>query len=60
MQLQRASTDAGFRSYWRTEGVTPSRVVMDAPPDKEDLRPWLRVRDLLDATGVRAAGIGTR
>ena len=60
MQLQRASTDAGFRSYWRTEGVTPSRVVMDAPPDKEDLRPWLRVRDLLDATGVRVPQVLAR
>ena len=60
VQLQRASTDAGFRSYWRTEGVTPSRVVMDAPPDKEDLRPWLRVRDLLDAAGVRVPQVLAR
>jgi len=51
--LVRASTDAGFRSYWRTPGHQPSRIVMDSPPDKEDVRPWLRIRALLEAGGVR-------
>lgn len=51
--LVRASMDAGFRSYWRTTGTTPSRIVMDSPPDKEDVRPWLRVRALLEGGGVR-------
>lgn len=58
--LERASTDAGFRSYWRTTGVAPSRIVMDSPPDKEDVRPWLRVRDLLDAGGVRVPRVLAR
>jgi aminoglycoside/choline kinase family phosphotransferase len=53
LDLVRASTDAGFRSYWRTSGHDPSRVVMDSPPDKEDARPWLRIRSLLEAGGVR-------
>lgn len=56
--LGRASVDAGFRSYWRTAGdapgpASPSRIVMDSPPDKEDVRPWLRIRALLEAAGVR-------
>ena len=55
--LVRASTDAGFRSYWRTtghDGAPPaSLIVMDSPPDKEDVRPWLRIRALLEAGGVR-------
>jgi aminoglycoside/choline kinase family phosphotransferase len=51
--LARASTDAGFRSYWRTLGAEPSRIVMDSPPDKEDVRPWLRIRALLESAGVR-------
>lgn len=51
--LARASTDAGFRSYWRTEGSDGSRIVMDSPPDKEDVRPWLRMRELLERGGVR-------
>ena len=56
--LQRASTDAGFRSYWRTSDHAPSTastsmIVMDSPPDQEDVRPWLRMRDLLERGGVR-------
>ncbi len=52
--LERASTDAGFRSYWRTSDRSePSLIVMDSPPDKEDVRPWLLVRDLLEQHGVR-------
>jgi aminoglycoside/choline kinase family phosphotransferase len=51
--LARASTDAGFRSYWRTLGPEPSRIVMDSPPGKEDVRPWLRIRAMLEAAGVR-------
>lgn len=51
-RLHRASTDAGFRSYWRGTTGTASVIVMDSPPDKEDVRPWLRVRDLLEAGGV--------
>ena len=58
--LERASTDAGFRSYWRSVGVAPSRIVMDSPPDKEDVRPWLRMRDLLDAGGVRVPRVLAR
>jgi aminoglycoside/choline kinase family phosphotransferase len=53
LALQRASTDAGFRSYWRTLGHDPSLVVMDSPPQLEDARPWLRIRALLEAGGVR-------
>ena len=58
--LQRASTDAGFRSYWRTVGDAPSRIVMDSPPDREDVRPWLRLRDLLEGGGVRVPQVLAR
>lgn len=58
LDLERASTDAGFRSYWRGQtanGAQAGRsvIVMDSPPDKEDVRPWLRIRALLEAGGVR-------
>lgn len=53
LTLERASTDAGFRSYWRSVGIAPSRIVMDSPSDKEDVRPWLAIRALLDRHGVR-------
>ena len=58
--LARASTDAGFRSYWRSSGTGQSRIVMDSPPDKEDVRPWLQVRELLDAGGVRVPRVLAR
>ena len=59
-QLQRASVDAGFRSYWRTHGTGPSRIVMDSPPGQEDVRPWLRMRDLLENGGVRVPQVLAR
>ena len=60
LELQRASMDAGFRSYWRTRGAGPGRIVMDSPPDLEDVRPWLEVRDLLDAGSVRVPRVDAR
>lgn len=59
-QLERASVDAGFRSYWRSTGAGPSRIVMDSPPDREDVRPWLAIRDLLEAGGVRVPRVLAR
>lgn len=53
VELHRASVDAGHRSYWRAQGKGPSRIVMDSPPDLEDVRPWLRLRELLENGGVR-------
>lgn len=66
--LHRASMDAGFRSYWRgavAPGSVPgtdaaSVIVMDSPPDKEDVRPWLRIRDLLESGGVRVPKVLAR
>ena len=55
--LERASVDAGFRSYWRTTGCTPSLIVMDSPPDKENVTSWLKVRDLLLSGDVRVPGV---
>ena len=59
-RLERASTDAGFRSYWRTRGAAAARIVMDSPPDKEDVRPWLRAHDILEAGGVRVPRVLAR
>ena len=52
-RLEPASADASFRRYfrvWQPSGTT--RVVMDAPPDKEDVGPYLQVTRLLAACGV--------
>ena len=56
----RASMDAGFRSYWRVPAAGGSRIVMDSPPELEDVRPWLRMHALLEAGGVRVPGVLAR
>src|SRR5262245_31661464 len=51
--LAPASEDASFRRYWRAtldDGRT--YVAMDAPPDKEDCRPFVRVARMLADAGV--------
>jgi len=58
--LERASVDAGFRSYWRSQGSGPGRIVMDSPPGLEDVRPWLAMRDLLEGGGVRVPQVLAR
>lgn len=51
--LEIASADASFRRYFRAfDQQGASRVVMDAPPDKEDIAPYLKVAALLAACGV--------
>ncbi|NLA68412.1 MAG: phosphotransferase [Gammaproteobacteria bacterium] len=61
LRLERASTDAGFRSYWRTAGTGgPSLIVMDSPPALEDVRPWLRMHDLFERGGVRVPRVFAR
>jgi hypothetical protein len=42
-----ASVDASFRRYFRVTRDTDSYIVMDAPPDKEDSAPFLKVARLL-------------
>ncbi len=51
--LAPASADASFRRYFRVsfdDGTT--RIVMDAPPAHEDVRPWLHVQQLFHAAGA--------
>ena len=60
LHLARASMDAGFRSYWRGDANGLSRIVMDSPPALEDVRPWLRIRDLLERGGVRVPHVLAR
>jgi N-acetylmuramate 1-kinase len=42
-----ASVDASFRRYFRVTRDADSYIVMDAPPDKEDSRPFLNVARIL-------------
>jgi aminoglycoside/choline kinase family phosphotransferase len=47
-----ASADASFRSYWRVGGAHGARIVMDAPPGKEDIAAWLDIGARLRAAGL--------
>jgi N-acetylmuramate 1-kinase len=51
-----ASADASFRRYFRVSfaGSGDTRIVMDAPPDKEDCRPYIHVAGLLRQAGLNA------
>jgi N-acetylmuramate 1-kinase len=51
-RIEPASSDASFRRYFRVFGDARTRIVMDAPPDKEDVRPYLRVSAMLERLGV--------
>jgi hypothetical protein len=56
--LAPASADASFRRYFRaTLADGGSYVAMDAPPGKEDCRPFVHVARLLHAAGVHAPRI---
>lgn len=49
--------DASFRRYFRIVRGSDSAVLMDAPPEHEDSRPFLAVARHLDALGFRAPRI---
>jgi aminoglycoside/choline kinase family phosphotransferase len=56
--LAPASEDASFRRYFRaTLGDGRSFVAMDAPPEKEDCRPFVHVARLLEQAGVHAPSV---
>ena len=53
--LAPASADASFRRYFRVtfdDAARPNLIVMDAPPDREDCRPFLAVGALFAQAGV--------
>ena len=52
--MQPASADASFRRYFRVQKGNTSRIVMDAPPDKEDSAPFVRVANWLQSMGLNA------
>ena len=57
--LEPASADASFRQYFRVTNDKKNKtyIVMDAPPEKEDCRPFLQVTELIRNAGVNAPGI---
>jgi len=52
-----ASADASFRRYFRVWRDGETFVVMDAPPEKEDSAPYLKVSGLLKSIGIHVPSI---
>jgi len=52
-----ASADASFRRYFRVTTADRTLIVMDAPPDKEDIAPFLKVQGLLAGCGVHVPAV---
>ncbi len=52
--LRVASADASFRRYLRIDTRSGDhRIVMDAPPDKENARPFVQIAALMKDAGLR-------
>jgi aminoglycoside/choline kinase family phosphotransferase len=60
VNLQPASTDASFRRYFRIHANGESKILMDAPPEKEDSRPYVAVTELLERAGIHVPAIHAR
>ena len=56
-QFEPASSDASFRRYFRVIHSQGQHIVMDAPPEKEDIEPFIRIATLLKKSGVNVPTI---
>lgn len=52
-----ASADASFRRYFRITRGEQTWIAMDAPPEKEDMRPYIAIAGMLNEIGVNAPRI---
>ena len=55
--LEPASADASFRRYFRASFADRTLIVMDAPPQQEDCRPFIHVAQLFAQAGVNVPQI---
>lgn len=53
-QIEPASADASFRRYFRVTTQDKTLIAMDAPPDKEDSHPFVRIAGYLVAMKINA------
>jgi hypothetical protein len=50
--LRLASADASFRRYLRLDGAGGSYIVMDAPPERENCAPFVKIAGLMAEAGL--------
>lgn len=51
-ELRPASSDASFRRYFRVQKGDFTRIIMDAPPEREDCEPYVRIAGQLHDMGL--------
>ncbi|PKD38669.1 aminoglycoside phosphotransferase [Methylomonas sp. Kb3] len=56
-QIPPASSDASFRRYFRVEHRDGCHIAMDAPPDKENTEPFVRIAGLLKPSDIHIPNI---
>jgi aminoglycoside/choline kinase family phosphotransferase len=56
-RFEAASSDASFRRYFRIIHAGGSHIVMDAPPEKENTEPFIRIAALFETAGIHVPGI---
>ncbi len=56
-RIEPASSDASFRRYFRIFRRGGTLIVMDAPPQNEDVRPYIEVSGMLEALGIHVPHI---
>lgn len=55
--LAPASSDASFRRYFRVTTPEGQFIVMDAPPEKENIQPFIKVAGLMANAGINVPKI---
>jgi len=57
IQFETASSDASFRRYFRVIHTQGQHIIMDAPPEKENTEPFIRIATLLKSNGLNVPEI---
>jgi len=52
--IEPASSDASFRSYFRIFDKNKTYILMDAPPDKESIKDFIKISKMLVNAGLEA------
>ncbi len=57
IKIEPASSDASFRRYFRITLPDQHLIVMDAPPDRENILPFIKVADILKTSKINVPDI---
>ena len=57
IEIEKASSDASFRSYYRIRSNNDTKIIMDAPPEKEPLTSFLDITKRLSKAKINVPEI---